>query len=90
VQVTHPFHPLHGGTFEVVDRRRCHEEYLYLEVGAERVERLPARWTSAGGVDPFVQLSAGRSLFRVDDLVRLAELVAEMGGAAREQAGDEV
>jgi hypothetical protein len=85
--VTHPFHPLYGGTYEVVDRRRCHEEYLYLEVDGERVQRLPVGWTSLGGVDPFVQRSAGRSLFRVDDLLRLSELVAEIGGA--QQPADE-
>lgn len=72
----------------MVDRRRCHEEYLYLEVSAGRVERLPAGWTSLGGIDPFVQLSAGRSLFRADDLLRLAELVAEIGGAAPKQTDD--
>jgi hypothetical protein len=44
------------------------------------VERLPAAWTSLGDVEPFVELSAGRALFRVDDLVRLAELVAEIAG----------
>lgn len=79
--MTHPFHPLYGGTFEVVDRRRCHHEYLYLDVGGERVERVPAAWTSLGGVDPFVKMSAGRSLFRVDDLLRLGELVAEITGS---------
>lgn len=88
MQVTHPFHPLHGGKFEVVDRRRCHEEYVYLEIGGKRVERLPARWTSLGAVDPLVELSAGRSLFRVDDLLRLSELVAEIGVAGQKRADE--
>jgi len=90
VQVTHPFHPLYGGTFAVVDRRRCHEEYLYLEVSSERVERVLAGWTSLGVVDPFVKLSAGRSLFRVDDLLRLTELVAEIGAVVPQPADDGV
>jgi len=87
--VTHRFHPLYGGTFDVVDRRRCHQEYLYLDVGGDRVERVPAAWTSLGEVEPFVEISAGRSLFRVDDLVRLSELVAEITGRAEGMAKNE-
>lgn len=87
--MTHRFHPLYGGTFDVVDRRRCHQEYLYLDVGGERVERVLAAWTSLGEVDPFVKMSAGRSLFRVDDLVRLSEFVAEITDRAEEVGENE-
>ena len=31
--------------------------------------------TDAGGIDPFVEIAAGRSLFRYEDLVRLADLL---------------
>jgi hypothetical protein len=31
-------------------------------------------------VDPFVVLAAGRTFFRVDDLVALARLLAELSG----------
>jgi uncharacterized protein DUF5372 len=38
---------------------------------------LPASWTDIIEVDPFVAMSAGRSLFRVTDLLELAKLVGE-------------
>ena len=36
---------------------------------------LPARWTSVEEEDPFVVVAAGRSRFRVVDLIDLADLV---------------
>jgi hypothetical protein len=38
---------------------------------------LAASWTDIIGVDPFVAMAAGRSLFRVTDLIELAKLVGE-------------
>jgi hypothetical protein len=37
---------------------------------------MPTTWTSAAVVDPFVALSAGRALFRTEDLLALAVLIA--------------
>ena len=44
---------------------------------------LPASWTDAGAVDPFVAIAAGRSLFRIVDLIELAQLIGEwkLGGS---------
>ncbi len=42
---------------------------------SDEVRSLPARWTSVAVDDPFVVVSAGRSNFRVADLVELVELV---------------
>ena len=39
---------------------------------------LPARWTSVCPRDPVVTLSAGRSAFRVRDLLELAELIHQL------------
>jgi hypothetical protein len=39
---------------------------------------MPATWTDVVGPDPFLVVSAGRSNFRVDDLLALAGLVAEL------------
>ncbi|HVZ35834.1 MAG TPA: DUF5372 family protein [Polyangiaceae bacterium] len=78
--MTHPFHPLRGREFELVDRRRTWgEDRVYYQDGDD-LKRMPTSWTSAADVDPFVKLSAGRSLFRVEDLIALVELIA------REQA----
>jgi len=39
---------------------------------------VPARWTDVFDEDPFVATSAGRSPFRVIDLLELARLVEEI------------
>lgn len=76
VRVTHPFHPLRGREFELVDRRQTWgEDRVYYQDGDE-LKRMPATWTSAAIVDPFVAVSAGRASFRIEDLLSLAELVA--------------
>lgn len=78
--MTHPFHPLHGRVLDVVDRRRSgpDEDRLYLEVEPGRVVPIPAAWTSLAPPDPFILLAGGRSLFRVEDLLRLCDLVADI------------
>jgi len=77
--VTHPFHPLHGQVLEVVDRRRCEDaERLYLEVEPGRIERLPVTWTDLGPPDVWLEIAAGRCLFRAEDLLRLVELIASL------------
>jgi hypothetical protein len=69
----------------LVDRRQTWGEdrvYFIDETGILR--RLPAAWTSAATPTVFEVMSAGRSHFRVDDLLRLVTLIArqvEAGGA---------
>jgi Family of unknown function (DUF5372) len=41
------------------------------------VHSLPTSWTDAGAIDPFVAIAAGRSLFRIVDLIELAQLIGE-------------
>lgn len=41
---------------------------------------LPAGWTDAVAADVFVTVAAGRSAFRIEDLVALVDLVETMGG----------
>ena len=45
--------------------------------GEERVRSLPASWTDVEGPDPFLVISAGRSHFRVKDLLVLAAVLRE-------------
>ena len=40
-----------------------------------RVRSLPASWTTAGAVNPYVALSAGRSLLHLQDLLALVDTV---------------
>ena len=39
---------------------------------------LPARWTSMAPPDPFVIAAAGRTYFRLEDLIRVAELIKDL------------
>jgi len=39
---------------------------------------MPAGWTDVEGSDPFLELAAGRSSFRVEDLLALGQLLAEL------------
>ncbi len=48
-----------------------------------RLDSVPSGWTDVGEPDVFVAIAAGRSRFRVADLLGLAELM-------RRATGDEV
>ena len=74
--VIHPFHPLHGRKFKLVNYTLCWGEgrvYFYDDEG--RLSSLPAKWTSVGPKDVFAELSKGRSSFRLEDLLELANLL---------------
>ena len=82
--VTHVFHPLYGRELRLIDQ--------YLAWGEDRVcfrddggglRYLPTAWTSLAPPDPFVRTSAGRSHFRIEDLLRLATLIAQQAPAQR-------
>ncbi len=51
---------------------------FFRETGDQRVRSLPASWTDVEEPDAFVALSAGRSLFRTEDLLTLADLLDSM------------
>ena len=89
--MTHPFHPLYGREFELIESTSM--------LGVERVHytgddgalhSILKAWTSVATEDPFVRLAAGRSAFRVSDLLELAALLESLGGdecAGRETGG---
>jgi hypothetical protein len=39
---------------------------------------MPAAWTSVGLIDPFVEVSEGRSPFRIADLLELSRIIHEI------------
>ena len=55
-------------------------ERVLLEQEEGRRAWIPAAWTDLVSADPFVATSAGRSSFRVEDLLRLVELLTEVAG----------
>ncbi len=77
--VTHPFHPLFGQEFELVEyRNNWGKDRVYFFNTKGELQSIPAGCTNAAGVDPFVEISAGRSLFRTKDLMELAELLERL------------
>ena len=77
--MTHPFHPLCGRQFEFVARRRnWGEDRVYYHDERGELGSLPTGWTDAADTDPFVVLAAGRSPFRIADLLDLADLVEQV------------
>ena len=76
--MTHPFHPWCGREFVFLALRHTWGEdrvFFFADDGTQK--SLPRAWTDAGEPDVFVLLAAGRSPFRVDDLMLLAELIQE-------------
>jgi len=79
VRITHPFHPLLGEEFDLlVYRHTWGETRVYVELPEGGVMRIPACWTDVVAADPFVLVSAGRSLFRLDDLMELRRLLTSL------------
>jgi len=84
VRVTHPFHPLFGQEIAFVERRvHWGDDLLFYRDHRGYVTSLPTRWTSLQDEDLFLVVSAGRSHFRVTDLIDLASLITELQFALR-------
>ena len=76
MRVTHPFHPLRGQEFRLLEAKHCWGLSRALCEGDDgQVVSFPLAWTDYQGQDPFVAVSAGRSAFRVADLLELADLL---------------
>jgi len=76
IRITHPFHPLRGQPVRFVA--------IGPLWGAERVtfehpdgglRSVPVQWTELGPADPYLSVGRGRSRFRDEDLLALADLV---------------
>jgi hypothetical protein len=83
-KVIHPFHPLYQKEFELVDYSKsfgCAYIEYYNELG--EVDCIPLAWTDAKGVDPFLEISGGRSFFRLEDLLRLMDLISDLSSKSK-------
>jgi hypothetical protein len=50
-----------------------------------RTRSLPVGWTSVAAVDPFVTVAAGRTPFRLEDLLALTALLRDIRPPTRER-----
>ena len=89
IRVTHPFHPLSGRRFELVDRRQTWgEDRVYYQDGRQ-LKRMPSSWTSAVAPGLFVAISAGAFIVPGDGPARARRLdLAPAGGAAPTAASE--
>jgi hypothetical protein len=84
VRVTHPFHPLSGREFTFAFRRKTWgEDRVFVTDDNGDLRSFPAAWTDQAPADPFVVLAAGRSPFRIVDLLALAALIERSRGGDR-------
>lgn len=78
-RIVHPYHPLNGHEFEFVARRHnWGDDRVFLFTPEGRLHSVPASWTDLATPDPFVTISAGRSFFRVEDLLALGRLIRSL------------
>ena len=79
-RLTHSFHPRSGESFSLIGYRRS---WGYESVDGLDAEGKPftaaLAWTDAADEDPFLTVSKGRAMGRVAELLRLAELLEEVG-----------
>jgi Family of unknown function (DUF5372) len=75
-RITHPFHPRCGAEYELVTRRLTwgEDRVFYYDLDGN-LKSLMANVTDVTAVDAFDRVSAGRSAFRMDDLLDLRRLV---------------
>ncbi len=78
-RITHPFHPLCGRAFPLVTvRNNWGEDRVYYHNKQGQLACVPASWTDVVPPDPVVTVSAGRSPFRLEDLLELSRLVTAL------------
>jgi hypothetical protein len=78
-RIIHPFHPYRNIAFEIDSVRRiAYERRVFFFNTKGRKSSVPLHWTDIGPQDPFVAVSAGRSFFRVEDLLGLVRLIGEI------------
>ena len=83
-RITHPFHPYRDIEFEIDHVKRiAYESRVFFFNTKGRKSSVPLYWTDIGPQDPFVAVSAGRSFFRVEDLLSLVRLIEEISSAKR-------
>ena len=90
--MTHPFHPLSGRQFRLVEvTTMLGVGLIHYRADDGALRTIRQAWTSVAVEDPFIKVAAGRSAFRVSDLLALAALLDSLDGdgcAARKASGE--
>jgi hypothetical protein len=84
-RITHPFHPLRGTEYELVTRKLTWgEDRVFYYDPSGNLKSLMTNVTDVASLDAFNCVSAGRSAFRVDDLLELRCLFDKRGQCGKE------
>lgn len=87
-RITHPFHPLRGAEYELVTRKLTWgEDRVFYYDPSGKLKSLLTNVTDVMSQDAFDRISAGRSAFRVDDLMELRRLLDKHHQAGRGAQG---
>jgi Family of unknown function (DUF5372) len=85
-RVVHPFHPLHGREFEIVEHRLIFSRsVLYFQAEGDYLAQIPAVWTDFTTGDPFLEIAAGHSPLHGASLLQLTDLVATLRKSSPER-----
>ena len=78
-QVIHPFHPLAGREFDLIDYTiSWGDGRVFFYDDKNRLKSIPARWTNVAPIDPYVRIGAGRCSLRLPDLLELTVLLSDI------------
>jgi hypothetical protein len=73
--------------FELISyRNNWGEDRVWFQDSNGRLHSLPTGWTDAAAIDPFIAVAAGRSLFRVADLLELTKWIDSPGSEQERRA----
>jgi Family of unknown function (DUF5372) len=87
-RITHPFHPLLGVEHELVTRKLTWgEDRVFYYDASGKLKSLLTNVTDVAPKDAFDRVSAGRSAFRVDDLLELRRLFDRFKRGGKEKHG---
>lgn len=77
IRITHPFHPLRDQSFRfVVSKQIWGEDRVSFQHPDGSLRSVPVGWTDFLPPDPYHSVGQGRSRFRAEDLMALADLIS--------------
>lgn len=78
-RVTHPFHPLYGQEFEIIENKRiqARDRVFFIQKDGSK-SSLPLTWCDLRPPDPYLDINGKHSPFRVEDLLKLSDLIEEV------------
>jgi len=78
-KITHPFHPEYLKKFKLVNYVNSFGvvRIAYYKNDTD-ITSIPLSWTDAKEADPFIELSGGRSFFKIEELLLIVKLVKDL------------